>query len=439
MSALRHWSLRIGALATRARRARLFRDAFWVLLFSVLSRGLMVFGSAHAARCLGPASMGISGQIQVMVQQLGLAYNGGFDMVASRIVAQERREALPTLRRVISFRLGIALALALGWVAVTASHVHPDAALHRAWLLGAVLVVVGALNTNFLYQGIEKMPLLTAIGSAGSAVTAAIYLLVFQPGFPVGSDLIVTSSVSLITAALALGLAAWLVPAAGDRQPARSARSWSALGGLLRQGWRYWLLAVMVYLYAGFPLLLIAHFRDDSAAGVFRVAFMMAGAVELLFGSINNLLLPRMVEWRQESSGMLWKRQALLVPLHFALGLTATLLAFLLAPWFFTHFLGNRFSESVTLFQILVAGRAVVFIGQIYAYGLIALHLDTAFLLATLAGTVTSLGANLLLIPRYGTVAAALVSVASELVTCLSCFWFERRHIASATHIPPAA
>lgn len=447
MNAVRAWSMQGRALFARARRAALFRDAFWVLLFSVASRAVMFFGSAHAARCLGPASMGVSAQVQVLVQQFGLAYNGGFDPVAVRRIAHEPAAAPDTLRQVLGFRLAVGLVLALGWLAWAPSGL-PAGPLRTAWLLGAPLLLIGGLNSAFVFQGLHRLPLFTAIASAGSALTALVYLLLFQPGMPVGSDLQVTTLVSAATALASLVAAGWLLrPAASGRQqpqPAPSPTAVSPPGAampgvwrLIREGWRYWLLAVLVYLYAGFPQLLVAHFVDDTAAGLYRVAFLMAAAIELLFGSINNLLLARLVSWHREGLAVLWSRQRQLLAVHLALGLSTALLAMACAPWFFERFLGSRFAGAVPIFQVLVAGRAVVFLGQIYAHGLVALHLDTPFLLATLAGTVVSVALDLALIPHYGALAAALVNVASEVTTCLLCYWFERRHVLPRLRAAP--
>jgi O-antigen/teichoic acid export membrane protein len=78
--------------------------------------------------------------------------------------------------------------------------------------------------------------------------------------------------------------------------------------------------------------------------------------------------------------------------------------------------LGKEFTEGVVIFQILVVGRLIVFVGQIYAWGLAAVGLDTHFVLASLLGAVSSVSLNLLLIPKYGLVAAAIIAVFVELL-----------------------
>jgi PST family polysaccharide transporter len=386
---------------------------------------------AHAARCLGPINLGISAQVQLLSQQLALGFNGGIDSIGLRLIARDRAEALPTLTTALNFRLGLALLLSMGWLLVSMILFEPGPR-RNAWLLGIPLLLIASLNTTFVYQGLGRLPLYTAIISVGSITTSGIYLLFFTPGIAVGSDLMVSSVVSGLAAVAALiACNRYLLDRGWFSSLLTQPIKLAAIKALLADGWRYWLLAVVVYLYSAFPLLLVSYFHGDAAAGVFRAAFLMAIALELLFGSINSLLLPKLVGWHKEGLGVLWARQTDLLRLHLVIGISAGLVAVAVATVVFDRFMGRQFSESVGLFQVLVVGRVIVFVGQIYAFGLIALQLDSNFLRSTLGGAIFSLVANLALIPKFGALAAALVSVLVELVICTQYFFLERRHVTA--------
>jgi O-antigen/teichoic acid export membrane protein len=239
-----------------------------------------------------------------------------------------------------------------------------------------------------------------------------------------GADLIVISIVGLITATIS-----WIAYRRIFKRWPVGKPSFEQLRGLLRESWRYWALAVIVFFYSTFQIPLIAGLLGTREAGIFRSAFLMAAGVELLFNSINSLLLARLVIWKKQGLHTMWKQQTRLLLIFLGIGGPLTLVLYFFAPFLYQVLLGKDFAEGVTIFQILVIGRLVVFIGQIYAWGLAAVGLDTHFVLASLLGAVSSVALNLFLIPRYGLIAAACIAVFAELLVHGYSFGVLRIHV----------
>ncbi|MDB5871160.1 MAG: flippase [Ramlibacter sp.] len=412
-----------------SRGSRLGSHALWMFLFNMLSNALLLVGNTYAARCLGPLNIGVSAQVQALSQQAGLAYNGGFDAVAVRAIAADRACAAPLVQAIVTFRLVVALLLATGWV-LAVLILQPVGAVRVAWLLGAGLIVIGSLNVSFIYQALERLPVQAAISSVAAIAIALGYALLFTPGMQVGSDLMLIVVVTALSSAIAIAGALKLAGLApGGTSGLRDGAL--ALRGLLEQSWRYWLLAVVIYVYSAFPILLVAHFHGDAAAGIFRVCFVMAAALELVFASINNLLLPRLVSWRADGVSSMWKKQSDLARFHVVFGCAVCVAALLCAPYVFGHFLGPEYLPGLPVFNVLVAGRLVVFVSQIYAWGLVALRLDSQFLKASLAGAVASLLLNFALIPRLSMMGAAITSLAAEAIIGVLCYLLQRRSVSA--------
>jgi O-antigen/teichoic acid export membrane protein len=207
---------------------------------------------------------------------------------------------------------------------------------------------------------------------------------------------------------------------------------------LLGESWRYWALAIATFVYSTFQIPLIAHFLGSEQTGLYRSAFAMAAAIELLYNSVNALLLPRLVAWRTQGVEVLWRRQGKLFMIFLGIGATATLLLMLAAPFVYRVLLGPAFVRAVPIFRLLLLGRLIVFVGQIYAFGLAALNMDRAFLAATILGAVVSLVMNVVLLPHAGLVGAALVSILSESLVAGFCFVALRRHVRAASRPLPA-
>jgi len=197
------------------------------------------------------------------------------------------------------------------------------------------------------------------------------------------------------------------------------------------------MLAVVVYCYSTLQVPLVGYIAGKQSLGAYRSALMLVAGLDLLYSSINSLLLPRLVAWRRKGPTFLWHRQKELLFLFLFSGGAISAGVISLAPVVYRRFLGVAFTEAILPFQILVVGRLAVFVGQIFAWSLSALHLDRQFFLASLAGAVFSVGANLLFVPCYGIVAAAVVSVLSEIVVHGLCFISVKRYISRAIAIQP--
>jgi PST family polysaccharide transporter len=247
---------------------------------------------------------------------------------------------------------------------------------------------------------------------------------------PVGADLWV---LCIAGALVSMASVAHGLRSAGLRV-ADLARGWRAsaaiLSRLLAQSWRYWVLALLVFFYTGFPVLLIAGMQGDAAAGIFRICLQFAAGLELVFASINSLLLPQMVRWQSDGNEALRTRQREQVKVHMLVGAAGLALAAAAAPVVFGLLLGPQFSAGLVPFIVLALGRVIVFVGQVFVWGVIALRLDTALLVATACGMLASLALNLALIPHYSLLGAAFASVAAETVIGGMCFFFQRRHLA---------
>lgn len=386
-----------------------------LLGFTVAARAIGFFGSAYGARSLGPYKMGVSALVMATVAQVSLAFNGGLDTIAVRKIATDRSSAGEITAAVVTFRLVAAVLAALIWALLALT--IPGLQHRSAWLVGALLVLLSSLGIGFLFSGLEQLPVQTAIATGGTLMTAAVYFFYFRPGMYLGADLVVGAGVALVTTAFSWMacrrlLGHWPLRRTGMRQ----------VGALVREGWRYWIAAIVGYLYSSFQLPLVAYILGAHDAGLFRTAVSMAAAVELLFSSINSLLVPRLIAWKEMGLDVLRRRQAGLLALSLAVGIPPVALLIFAAPVLFRAMLGPEFTGAIPVFQILLVARLVVFCSQMYPFTLIALGLDTSLLTMSITSAVVSVSVTMLLASRFGIVGVALIAVFVEALVGLTCY-----------------
>ena len=409
------------------RQTKWVRDAVTLFVLNGISKGVEFFGNAYAARCLGPVKYGISANILAWIVPVTLGCECGFNTVAVRRIATDKTGCRSLIGAVVSFRLFLATLAALLWLlfsltVVTASH-------QLAWGIGAAIVLMKAANLGFVFQGVERLPIQNAIIACGSLLTAGAYFLLFSPGMILGADLVVITTVTILTV-----VASWYAYFLLFAQLPLGQVSWQPLRALFKESWRYWISAIVVYFYSRFQVPLIAALAGDREAGVYRSAEMISDGLGFLLTGINVLLLPRLVIWSEHGYRTLWHRQSKLAVIFLFIGLAPVSLLILKGDWIYKSLLGVAFSEGILPFRILVIGRLVVFIGQIYAWGLAATKQDIQFLLASILGAVLNVTLNVLLIPTFGIVAAAAINVVSEIVVCTLCYYFQKSFISQRSN-----
>jgi O-antigen/teichoic acid export membrane protein len=402
--------------------SRFALDALNLFVLNLISKLILFFGNAYSAKCLGPLFFGTSALVLTTAQQVALTFNGGFDVVGVREIAADKQGAAYYAKKIIRFRFAVALVVTAIWLIFT--HAFAGDSDKFPWLMGAGILLLTSLNMNFVFQGLEKLPYQTAVSAGGSLVTAGVFFALFYPGIFLGSDLAVTFGVLGLTVGLSAFIFFRLLRIRGEREIGKS------YAELFMESWRYWILAIVVYFYSIFQIPLIAYFKGNEEAGIYRSAFMMAGGLELLFNSITSLLLPRLVAWKERGGGdYMWSRQKKLFYLFLLVGLPLILLLFFFSGFIFKSLLGEAYSDGANVFRILIFGRLIVFLGQIYAWGLAAVKLDKEFLKASIFGSIFSVALSLILVPMYGILAAASISLGSEALVHILCFLYLRNNV----------
>jgi O-antigen/teichoic acid export membrane protein len=410
----------------RLTNSTLARNAAWLLTLNLLSRVIGFFGNIYAISNIGPVNLGISAIIQTAVQQAAVVIGCGFDTVAVRKIANDHGQAKILTESILSFRLFFAAVVSFIWL-IACYFIAPESQ-RWAWMIGAIIIFTSAGSIAFVFSGIDKLPIQSAIGAAGALLSALVFIVFFYPNIFLGADLIVIAGVSLITTALSW----WTYYRIYGGWPIGRLVV-QRLQLLFRESWRYWLLAIVISFYSIFQIPLIAIQIGVHEAGIYRSAFLLAGGVELLFNSINSLLLPRLVNWHKAGPLIMWHQQTKLFFLFIMIGIPIIGICIFAAPIIYSKLLGNFFEEGLLIFQILVVGRFVVFLGQIYAFALIAVELDTKFLYVTLFAAILSISINLVVIPIYGITGVAFVSVFTELALVTCCYLIVRNYCKNAS------
>lgn len=89
---------------------------------------------------------------------------------------------------------------------------------------------------------------------------------------------------------------------------------------------------------------------------------------------------------------------------------------------------GSEFADAATPLQILLVAGALAWVNGVFGYALIAKERQLNALWLNVVGLTVNVGLNLALVPEYGIVAAAVITVGSELVILAGSYFLMQRH-----------
>ena len=199
--------------------------------------------------------------------------------------------------------------------------------------------------------------------------------------------------------------------------------------GLLAAGLPLALAFTITTIYAQLDIVLLQLFKNFQVVGWYSAANKYIDAVAWVPQSAMGAVFPALsllsagdrqrLAFAYEKS---YKMLAILgLPLAVGIGVTADSIV---------HITGG-FEQSIPALRILAPSVALIFVNNAYIYTLTAINRQLDFTRLALATLVVNVVLNLLLIPPFGYLGAAVASTITEAALFAGGWWLLRRHLVS--------
>lgn len=383
------------------------------------------------------ASTGISGAASIVIaRELGVAARGRWAVISSLAV-------------LIAMLAAFGLPTAAGYAAARAGESNRtrvvQAAIAGAVVLGCVAALIYLSATAIVRPG---APTVAVIAGLGIPATIVCYQVTHQLALTVASlrwyaaAQVVTAGVALV-AVVVIALAARLTiltvvlvsagaqlggvtvclaglgrhHALGSRLLVRSA---ATAGRILRPYVSYALVTFatlsLTQVVQRFDMLLVNGYRGPRAAGLYAVAVQVTDLMLVIPAALGVVMFRRGARSSPEHPSDLMR----ILRATAVFGLLAATGAALLSGWFIPVVFGSAYRGSVEPLRWLLPGTVAFSLQSVVSNYIAGRGRPRLVLVAWLAGAVVAIGADLIVIPAFGIVGAAIVSsVSYALVTSI--------------------
>jgi O-antigen/teichoic acid export membrane protein len=384
--------------------------------------GIGVVSIAVLTRYLGPDDYGRYTLALMYMQLFGVLADVGLFTTTVRDISKRPERTEQLVGNVLTLRLALAIVVIL--VASGVSLLLPYAPNVRvAIVLAGAPLLFGMLTTSFvaILQSRLQMGRAAIADVLGRATSLGLVLLVagLDLGFyPVMGAAAGGAAVTLLVTWL---LTRRLATVRFRVEPA----IWRAM---LKAAIPLGLALAINALYFRADTLIISLYEPYGQVGLYTLAYRILELALVVGTVILNTSFP--VVSRAVAEDEPRALQAIQESTDFFVVLGAPLVAagLVLAPQIVDLAAGSDFDGSVTPLRILLGAGALAWLNGVFGYALIAKERQATALWLNATALTFNVALNFLLVPRYGIVAAAIVTVASELVILVGSYPLMRRH-----------
>jgi O-antigen/teichoic acid export membrane protein len=388
-----------------------FNNTLWLFSDRLLRMGVGLVVGVWIARYLGPEGYGLlsfAGSYVMLFSALALF---GLEALVVRELVSDGDQRGTILGTTFLIRLasgGLAYLLAV----VTIMVLRPGDSL--------ALLLVALLGSSLLFQSAEVIDLWFQSRVASRyAVMARIVAFLLSSAAKLACVLAGASltAVALATAAEALLLAGVLVVVYLRTAERLSTWQWDTIRfrALVRSAIPMVLSGVVLMIYLRIDQVMLGSLASESEVGFYAAAVRISEVWYFVPAAIVSSLFPRIVQLRASDQVQFEQQLQRLYNLLAFLGYAVALPVTLLAPWLVQLLFGSAYQSSAPLLSVLIWAGLFANLTVARNAHFIALDWGRAQLWTASAGAIANVLLNLLLIPRYGAMGAAVA-------TCLS-YW----------------
>lgn len=381
----------------------------WLSFDKIVRLGVGLFVGVWVARYLGPELFGQFSFALAFVALFSPLASLGLDAIAVREIVRSPEENAVTMGTCFALRIG-----------------------------GSMAALIAAVVSILLLRPTEQFTLLLVMIAAAALVFQAFDVIDFWFQARVQSKFVVyaKNAAFLLVAAAKIGLIlggagvlafAWMVlaemmlSAAGlvfvySRQRQRIfdwKPKWLRAKELLRESWPLLLAGVSVVLYMRMDQVMIGSMLNDAEVGKYSVAVKLVEIWYFIPSAIAASVFPALIKARQENEEFYRRRLQLFYDFMSAIAFGIAFIAFVFSDQIITLLYGREFAEAAPILAVYAWATIPVFLGVASGQHLVVENRTRVSLYRTAIGGLLNVVLNFLLIPKIGTMGAAVASLCS--------------------------
>jgi O-antigen/teichoic acid export membrane protein len=399
----------------------------WLLSERGLSLSLNFLVSIVLARYLGPAEYGsLSYAIAFVALLATIPYLGFMGVIVQELVRDPNRHG-ETMGVVIYSKIAAAIVAFILANGLAQLVVRDPANQFLIFLISFSMLFDVALALRLHFEALTESLRVVLVASAGSIIGAAARLVAVFVAAPLWVFALI---VSIQSALAAVGYT--MVYHRSTASRSRLTFSRNRASELFGKSWPLIISSAAATVYLKMDQFMLGQMTGMSEVGIYAIAARMSEVWYALPVAIVSSIFPRLVELREQDGTKYRKRMQESIAILFWFGLAIAVAVSLVAKPLMTLLFGQSYEAAGTILAIHIWACPAVFMGMIVEKWFVTENLLKFLIGRQVLSAAVNVGLNLLLIPLFGAVGAAVATViAYTLAYYVSCFTSRRTRPAA--------
>ncbi len=409
-------------MATSPSYHKVFKNSFILTFMRIIEPLLAMVVIVAISRLRGAEVMGGYAFLISFIAMFSLIGQMGLQTLITREVAAHREDSSSYLYGALL--LGLASSVLLTLVMHLSKgyfRLSPELSFDVSLMSLNLFPIFVTAVFDAVFMGLERSDLIIYQNLTGNLVRVVLSLLFIWLGLGLAALVVAVLVSTLVSVAVSsviyfkyLGKATFRIS---------TAVSWR----LLKSSPTFLLITLVWIMWARVDMLMLTRLANMTQVGLYAAAYKLFEATMIVPQSYVKASFPHLSAMR--SSGAAFFQKANRDMLRYALFYVfpAAAAVAVLAPLLISLLYGSKFSASAAILRVLMLALIPWTMGRIFANIIVAANLQRYDLYSGACAACVSIGVNLLAIPAYGAMGAAIAGVSSLSVFFLCQYYFSVR------------
>lgn len=391
-------------------KKRVIANMSWLMGGKIVNMVLSFFVSLATARYLGPTNLGSINYVAAYVSFFSSIASLGLSVIVIKEVASGREDGNKVIWTGILFRFLTAVIATIGVVAFFAVAKADDPLLLPIAALESIAILASAFDTfMYWFQG-KLLGKYVSIAGVIAYLAMSIYRIWLLANN--ANILWFAFATSVDTLVLAMLLFVFYIKENGFKPMV----SFSLGKRLMKQSYHYMISGLIAILYSKIDQIMLGDLLDKESVGLYTAALTIAGLWGMLPSAFIQSVSPILYKNAQTDRGMFLKRLKQSYAGIWFLNVCWSIGITLFSYWVVLLLYGQEFLGARRALVIVVWYSGIASLGSLTQVYLANENKNKYVNYFALAGLVTDVVLNLLLIPRFEIVGAAIATLATYCV-----------------------
>jgi O-antigen/teichoic acid export membrane protein len=413
------------AQGPRSLKRTVARNTLIVTLGSLSLKAINFLYNIAVVRVLGDSGFGQFSTVLAFVSLFAIVAELGVSQYVMREVAQRPEKTNLLFWNLMVLRVVLAL-LSVGGITIAATLYGFTPELVFGVFLYTLTFVYSAflapLETVLVAsERFEYPTIITVIGQIGTAILGAI-VLINNWGY------LALIGVGLLAMIPQILVAVWAV-----RRHRLATRPIKVTPGLwpkmIRAGLPFGMIALSLTIAFGIDTVILARFYPPDDVGWYNAAYRLSTSLLFMFTAFNTAIVPSLSKAFITEPGTVERWYYRSVKIIMLTGIPMALGGMLVADPLIRFLYGDQYAPAVQVFQIIVWDVPVLMFASLCGNMTTIISQERAAARIYFIGAVANVVLNLLLIPRFGIIGAAVVTVVTDFVAAGQFHFLLRRQL----------